>query len=304
MMEDFVFLSLAPLTIGLLAAVSCALVGNFLVLRRQALVGDAISHVVLPGIVMGFLVSGATHAWPMLLGAAVAAVLSVLLIEFIRRTGTVDGAAAMGTVFTAMFAAGVLLIERSDTSGVHLDVEHALYGSLESMIWFSGYGWGALLDPAALVDLPPQLSRLFIMLAVVIAFLIVFWRSLVISTFDPAYSVTIGAWPRLTGFLLVMITAAVAVTAFEAVGSIIVIAMFICPPAAARLMTDRMSGQILWSVAFAALSALGGFVLAAEAPLALGWGASVSAAGMIATLSGVILMVSALFGPRRLGVRG
>lgn len=299
MMADFFFLTFVPLLVAVLSASCCALVGNFLVLRRQALVGDAISHVVLPGIVVGFLVSGTMNAWPMLLGAAAAALLSVMLIEFVRRAGAVEPGAAMGTVFTAMFAAGVLLIEQSDTSGVHLDVEHALYGSLESLIWFSGTGPGALLDLAALADIPPQLPRLVAMLAMTVLFIFVFWRSLVVSTFDPAYARVVGAWPRLTAVLLVAVTAAVAVTAFDAVGSIIVIAMFICPPAAARLITDTMAGQMVWSIVLAVLAAVCGYLLAAEAPLALGWGASVSAAGMIATVGGLFLMAAALWGPRR-----
>ena len=150
MFDDFVFLSLVPLLVGVLASLSCALVGNFLVLRRQALIGDAVSHVVLPGIVMAFLVTGSVAAGPMLIGAGIAAVASVLLIELVRRVGRVEPGAAMGVVFTAMFAGGILLIERSDTSSVHLDVEHALYGNLESLVWFSGLGWSSLVDPAAL----------------------------------------------------------------------------------------------------------------------------------------------------------
>ena len=87
---EFVPLSLPPLLIGTFAALACALPGNFLVLRRQALIGDAISHVVLPGIVLGFLVTGAVSTWPMLLGAAGAAILAVVLIETIRRLGRIE----------------------------------------------------------------------------------------------------------------------------------------------------------------------------------------------------------------------
>ena len=147
---EFVPLSLPPLLIGIFAAVACALPGNFLVLRRQALIGDAISHVVLPGIVVAFLVTGVISAWPMMLGAAGAALVAVVLIEAVRRLGRIEPGAAMGVVFTAMFAGGVLLLEQSDTSNVHLDVEHALYGNLESLIWLDATGWASLLDPVAL----------------------------------------------------------------------------------------------------------------------------------------------------------
>ncbi|MEC8016107.1 MAG: metal ABC transporter permease, partial [Pseudomonadota bacterium] len=130
--SEFVPLSLTPLLIGVFAAVACALPGNFLLLRRQALIGDAISHVVLPGIVVAFLLTGVIAAGPMMFGAAGAAVVAVVLIELIRRLGRIEPGAAMGVVFTTMFAGGVLLLEQTDTSSVHLDVEHALYGNLES----------------------------------------------------------------------------------------------------------------------------------------------------------------------------
>ena len=147
---EFVQLSLTPMLIGILSAVACALPGNFLLLRRQALIGDAISHVVLPGIVVAFLVTGTVTAWPMMLGAGAAAIVAVLMIEAVKRLGRVEPGAAMGLVFTTLFAAGVLLLEQSDTSSVHLDVEHALNGNLESLIWFDATGWGSLLDPEAL----------------------------------------------------------------------------------------------------------------------------------------------------------
>ncbi|MEO0760904.1 MAG: metal ABC transporter permease, partial [Pseudomonadota bacterium] len=267
---EFVQFSLVPMLVGVLAAIACALPGNFLLLRRQALIGDAISHVVLPGIVVAFLVTGRVEATAMLIGAAGAAVLAVVLIEAIKRLGRIEPGAAMGVVFTAMFAAGVLVLERSDTSGVHLDVEHALMGNLESLVWFDATGWGSLVDPAALAGLPHELARLAVVAVLVTALTLVFWRPLKIATFDEAFARTLGLPVGAIGFGLVVTAAVAAVAAFDAVGSIIVIAMFICPPAAARLMTDRLEAQVAWSVAFAVLSAVLGFVLAGHAPLWLG----------------------------------
>src|SRR6056297_1045850 len=286
---DFVPLSLPPILIGVLAAVACALPGNFLLLRRQALIGDAISHVVLPGIVVAFLLTGRVAAVPMMLGAGAAALVSVLLIEAVRRLGRIEPGAAMGVVFSAMFAGGVLLLEQSSASGVHLDVQHAL----------DGYGWAALLDAEALRGLPPELLRMAAVLAVVALFTAVLWRALVISTFDEGFARTLGLPVRALALALVAMAAMAAVAAFDAVGSIIVIAMFICPPAAARMMTDRMGAQVAWSAAFATLSAVLGYVLAGYGPLWLGYDNAVSAAGMIATVSGVILGVTALAGPCR-----
>jgi manganese/zinc/iron transport system permease protein len=296
---DFVQFSLTPILIGTFAAIACALPGNFLILRRQALIGDAISHVVLPGIVVAFLVTGVVETMPMLIGAAGAALLAVILIEAVKRLGGIEPGAAMGVVFTTLFAAGVLLLEQSDTSKVHLDVEHALMGNLESLIWFSATGWGSLLDPKALAGLPPELGRMALVAALIAVLTLVFWRWLKIATFDEGFAQALGIPARRLGLGLVITAAIAAVAAFDAVGSIIVIAMFICPPAAARLMTNRLEHQIWWSVGFAVLSAVAGYVLAGYGPLWLGGQNAVSAAGMIAVVSGLILGLACLFGPHR-----
>ncbi len=297
---EFVPLSLTPILIGICVAVACALPGNFLLLRRQALIGDAISHVILPGIVVAFLLSGVVSTGPMLLGAATAAVVSVVAIEAIRRLGRIESGAAMGVIFTAMFAGGVLLLEQSDTSSVHLDVEHALFGNLESLIWLDAEGWHSLLDLNALLGLPVELFRMFAALVCVAVSIWLFWRPLKIATFDEGFAQALGLPVTAISLGLVALSAIAAVAAFDAVGSIIVIAMFVCPPAAARLMTNRLEIQIIWSVLFAALSAVLGYVLAGYGPLWLGFTASVSAAGMIATVSGCILAAAAMMGPHRL----
>jgi len=302
---EFVQLSLTPLVVAVLASLICALPGNFLLLRRQSLMGDAVSHVVLPGVVAAFVITGVVATVPMLIGAAAAALIAIVLIEAIRRLGRVEPGAAMGVVFTAMFALGVLLLEQSNSSSVHLDVEHALYGNLEGIIWLDAQdGWRSLLDGQALRGLPHQLWRLLALLAVVVLVVLVLWRPLVIGTFDAAFAASAGARPGLVGMALLVTVAIAAVAAFEIVGAIIVVAMFICPAATARLMTDRLGRQIAWSLAFAVISALLGYVLATQAPLWLGARNSVSASGMICAVSGGLLLLAALFGPRRQGLRG
>lgn len=296
---EFVQLSLVPMLIGTLAAMACALPGNFLILRRQALIGDAISHVVLPGIVVAFLITGSVSTWPMMLGAAGAALVAVGLIEVIKRLGKIEAGAAMGVVFTSMFAGGVLLLEQSDTSSVHLDVEHALYGNLESLIWLAADGWESLLSGAALAELPPELGRMALVAVLVAGLALVFWRVLKLATFDEGFAATLGLPVNLISLGIVATAALAAVAAFDAVGSIIVIAMFICPPAAARLMTNRLEMQVWISLGLAAISAILGYVLAGYGPLWLGLENAVSAAGMIAAVSGIILFLAALFGPCR-----
>ncbi len=296
---EFVQFSLTPILIGTLSAIACALPGNFLILRRQALIGDAISHVVLPGIVVAFLITGVVAAVPMMLGAAGAAIVAVILIEAIKRLGNIEPGAAMGVVFTAMFAAGVLILEQSDTSKVHLDVEHALMGNLESLIWFRADGWHSLADPVALASLPDELGRIAVVCAIVVVLTLVFWRWLKIATFDEEFARALGIPAAPLGFGLVVTASVAAVAAFDAVGSIIVIAMFICPPAAARLMTNRLERQVWWSVVFATASAVLGYIFAGYGPLWFGAENAVSAAGMIAVVSGVILGLASLYGPHR-----
>ena len=296
---EFVQFSLTPILIGVLAAIACALPGNFLILRRQALIGDAISHVVLPGIVVAFVLTGTVTTIPMLLGAATASIIAVILIEAVKRLGKIEPGAAMGVVFTTMFAAGVLMLEQTDTSNVHLDVEHALMGNLETLIWLRADGWGSLLDPTALATLPEELPRIAVACGVITLLTLVFWRWLKIATFDEGYAEALGIPAATLGFGVVVTAALAAVAAFDAVGSIIVIAMFICPPAAARLMTNSLVAQVWWSVGFAALAAVSGYVLAGYGPLWFGAESAVSAAGMIATVAGVILALACLYGPHR-----
>ncbi|MDD2870040.1 metal ABC transporter permease [Neomegalonema sp.] len=297
--EEFVRFSLAPLLIGVLAAMACALPGNFLLLRRQAMIGDAISHVVLPGIVVAFLLTGSVTTWPMMLGALGAAALSAVLIELVRRFGRVEPGAAMGVVFTTLFALGVLMLERANLGRAHLDVQHALYGNLESLMWLRSSGWSSLLDPQALARLPEELPRMAGVAGLMGLLTLVFWRPLKIASFDEGFARSLGIPVRGVSFGIVLAAAAACVAAFDAVGSIIVIAMLVCPPATARLMTDRLSTQVWLSLGFAAFAATAGYVLAGYGPIWLGGEHAVSAAGMIATVAGLTLGIAALCGPHR-----
>ena len=150
----FLQLDFPAMLVALLAALSAALVGNVLVLRRQALMGDALSHMVLPGVVGGYILTGDTKSWSMVLGALVAALAGAGLIVMIRRLGRLDAATAMGVVLTMLFALGVVMLELADASNVHLDIEHALYGSLEAAIWIGPLTWQEALA-ARPVGIPP-----------------------------------------------------------------------------------------------------------------------------------------------------
>lgn len=297
-LQNFLQLDLPAMLATLFATLACALLGNFLVLRRQSLMGDAVSHAVLPGIVAGFLIAGSRATWPIFAGATVAAISAVVLIELVKRFGRLESGTAMGVVFSIMFAAGVVLMEQAAASNIDLDAECVLYGQLEDILWLAPTGLASLLDPAALADMPREVVTLFAALLVTALAVGLFWKELKITSFDPELATTLGISASAMNLGLMVLVGIVAVAAFEAVGSILVIAMFICPAGAARMLTDRLSTQVWLSLAFAAASSLGGYVLAAFGPFWIGLDNSLAASGMIAVTSGVILALAVTLGPR------
>lgn len=295
---EFLTVDLPAGLVAVLAAASCGLLGNFLVLRRQALIGDAISHVVLPGIVVGFLIAGTVASVALLVGAMAAAVIAAGLIEIVRRAGRLETGAAMGVVFTTMFAAGIVLLEQSGASGAHIDAQHALYGNLESTLWLGLTGWSDLFSWDAFDGMPRRLSTLAAVTAFIVVTVVAFFKELKVTTFDPGLAASLGLPVRTVSTALIVVVALAAVAAFEAVGSILVIAMFICPAATARMLTDNLARQLWLSAAVAAAAGIGGYVAAAFGPLLWGSPDSLSAAGMIAVVAGALQCVAMLAAPR------
>lgn len=294
-LDQFLTLDLAPLLAGLLASVTCALLGSFLVLRRMSLMGDAISHSVLPGIIVAFMIAKTRDPVVMLAGAAAAGLLTVVLVELVRRFGRVESGAAMGAVFSVLFAAGVLLLERADLGNVDLDASCVLYGQPETLFWIRPAGAGPL-DADSLAALPRQLMIQAIGLACALVFIALFYKELRIASFDPQHATSQGFSAGLMHHALMVVVAIATVTSFEAVGSILVIAMLIAPAAAARLLTDRLGSYVWTSVGLAALAALLGHWSSSALPRAIGAG-SVSQAGAITVVSGGLLVVAALASP-------
>jgi manganese/zinc/iron transport system permease protein len=294
---EFLALTLPPILIALCAGLSCAATGTFLMLNRQAMLGDALAHVVLPGIVAAFLLTGSGAPPVMIAGALAAAAVSVGLIALVRRAG-VEGGAAMAIVFTTMFAGGVVLLEQSGASAVHLDVEHALYGNLESLIWLDGTSLSALADPAALAGLPPDLFWMAPLAAAVVGLVTLLHRPLAAVAFDAGQARMMGLPVRALSAVVVTLATIAAVAAFSAVGAILVIAMLVCPPAAAWCLAPTAGRQLVLALAFAALAAVAGPILAGYGPPLLGAPFAVSAAGMIAVVAGLLLAIAVRL-PRR-----
>ncbi|MEO1006982.1 MAG: metal ABC transporter permease [Planctomycetota bacterium] len=291
-------LDLFPLLAGVLACVSCGVLGNFLVLRRLSLMGDAISHSVLPGLVVAFLLAGTSSPLAMLAGATIAGIATVVLVEAVKKLGRIEPGAAMGVVFSVLFALGVLLIERAAARNLHLDADCVLHGQLEYLAWYSAPDTlAALVSWSTLGEIPRQVVVLAITAAVAIAFVVVLFKELRIAAFDAALATSQGFHATALHYALMVLVAAATVASFEAVGSILVIAMLVCPAATARLLTNRLATQIAWSVAIAIASAVGGYVGSSAIPAAFGLDA-VNAAGGMTVAAGGLLVTAIVAAPR------
>ena len=274
--------------VGVLGAMACALLGNFLVLRKMSMMGDAISHAVLPGLAIAFLLSGTRDALPMFVGAAIAGVLTAAFTHWIHSFGKVDQGASMGVVFTCLFAVGLILIVRA-ADHVDLDPGCVLYGAIEYVPLDQRSLFGLMVPRAALV-----VGSVLIVNALVVLLL---FKELRICSFDPALARTQGINATLMHYLLMILVAITTVAAFESVGSILVIAMLIVPPAAAHLLTDRLHVMILLSLVIAALGAALGHLSAITVPTWFGY-ADTNTAGMMAVVTGLLFAVVMFAAPR------
>jgi manganese/zinc/iron transport system permease protein len=269
------------MVIGALVNASCAVLGCFLLLRRLSLLGDAISHAVLPGLAIGFLLTGSRAMLPMFLGAVVAGVLTAMLSETVQRLGNVRQDAALGVVFTSLFALGVILITGA-AEHVDLDPGCVLYGAIELLP----------LDTSTLLgfEAPVRFWSLLIVSVLVVAFVSMLWKELKIVSFDPALAAAMGINAALVHYLLMGMVAGATVAGFEAVGSILVVAMLVAPAAAAHLLTDRLWVMIVLAVGHGVLAAVLGTLSA------VWWNTSV--AGMMAVAVGVQFAACVLIAPR------
>jgi manganese/zinc/iron transport system permease protein len=269
--------------IAMTVAAACAIPGVFLVLRRLSLMSDAISHAILPGIVAAFFLTGDLASPLLILAAAATGVLTVLIVELLTRTGLVREDAAIGLTFPLLFSIGVILIARY-SENVHLDTDAVLLGELAFAPFDRLVLFGRDLGPRSLC-----LSA-GILLANLL-FLGLFFKELKLATFDAALAASLGFSPILIHYGLMALVSITAVGSFEAVGSILVVALMIVPPAAAFLLTDNLKLMILLSVAIGMAGAIAGYWLA----LLL----DASIAGCMAATAGASFGLAYLFAPNR-----
>ena len=264
--------------IGGLCAVATAIPGCFLVLRRMSMMGDAISHAILPGLAVGFLLTNSRITPVMFIGAACAGLLTAAFTQCISKYGKVDRGAAMGIVFTSLFALGLILIRQS-AGYVELDAGCVLYGSLEFTV----------IDVVQIgsIEIPRAALSIGSVMCFNILFIALLFKELSISSFDPSLASTLGISSGLMHYLLMVVVALTTVASFEALGSIIVIAMLVVPPSTALLLTNRLSHMLLLSAVIGLLSAFLGHVGALAIPQVFGFQGTVTS-GMVAVAAGLL----------------
>lgn len=265
------------LTAVFLSAAS-AVAGIYLVLGRQSMYGDALSHGILPGIVMIYLITGERSFGGSLLGAVIAGIAISLLIERLKRIKGIPPDAAIGTVFVVFFAFGIVLIS-GPASGVDLDQECVLFGEIAFVpferISIGSYDIGA-----------KGIWVTAFMLIISILFQLLFGKIMSLTTFQPEYAQSIGINPRIWHLLYSIFISVMVVLAFELVGVILVISLLVSPIATAWLFSRRLSSLLMAAVGIAVGSSTAGVVVADML--------DVSISGLIAVAQGFVFFSASI----------
>ncbi|MCK8479091.1 metal ABC transporter permease [Psychroserpens algicola] len=269
--------------IASLVAVACAIPGTFLVLRKMAMISDAISHSILPGIVVGFFITQDLNSPLLIVLAALTGVITVVLVEYIQKTGLVKEDTAIGLVFPVLFSIGVLMIAKR-ANDIHLDIDAVLVGELAlapfDRLIISGVDVG-----------PKSLWIIGSILIITIILLIAFFKELKLSTFDKGLAASLGFSPVIIHYGLMTVSSVTTVGAFDAVGAILVVALMIAPSATAYLLTTDLKKMLLLSIIFGVFSAISGYWFAH-------W-LDASIAGSITTMLGFLFLMVYLFAPSK-----
>lgn len=270
---------------GSLVAVSCGLLGVYLILRKMAMVGDAISHAVLPGIVIAYLVADSRSSFFTLLGAAMFGLLTTFMIEVFYKKARIQSDASIGITFTWLFAIGVILVS-AFSGNVDLDQECVLYGDIAYVpfdtLFIGSADWG-----------PAPVWLQGFNLLVILLMLKIGRRGFLITSFDPSFSSGLGIKTDAWHYVLMGAVSFTVVLSFNAVGAILVVAFLVVPPATAYLISKQVETMMAYTVLFGVLSAVIGFYLATW------WNASIS--GAMAVAAGLLFAV--VFAAKRIFVK-
>lgn len=269
--------------IASLVAIACAIPGTFLVLRKMAMISDAISHSILPGIVVGFFITQDLNSPLLILLAAITGVLTVVMVEKIQQTKLVKEDTAIGLVFPALFSIGVLMIAKY-ANDIHLDIDAVLLGELAftpfDRLYYNDMDFG-----------PKSLWVIGIILTITLGLLFAFYKELKLSTFDAGLATSLGFSPAILHYGLMSVASVTTVGAFDAVGAILVVALMIAPAATAYLLTTNLKKMIALACFFGIFSAISGY-----------WAANcldASIAGSITTMLGLVFLAVYLFAPSK-----
>lgn len=249
----------------------------------MAMVGDAISHAVLPGIVIAFLLTGSRDSVPMVIGAGILGVFTTFLIEFFHKKGRLQTDASIGVTFTWLFAIGVILIS-AYAGKVDLDQDCVLYGEIAYVpldLWITASG--NIMGPRVMYTTG-------IVLIIILIFIIFGYKELFLTTFDPSYASAIGISTALWHYLLMGAVSITTVASFEAVGAILVVALLIAPPAAAYLLTENLKKMLIITTFLGVIISISGYYMAV-------W-LDGSIAGAMASIAGLIFALAFLFAPK------
>ncbi|MCU6709264.1 metal ABC transporter permease [Paenibacillus sp. J5C_2022] len=265
---------------GSLVAACCGVVGVFLVLRKMAMIGDAISHSVMPGIVIAFLLSGSRDSFLMMTAALGFGLITTFLIGMFQRSG-IQSDASIGVVFTALFAVGVILVSLFARQ-VHLDQDAILYGEIAFVHWNLWEAGGVNMGPKAVW----LLGFTLVVIGTVIG---LFYKQFKLCSFDPALAAALGIPVAFFHYLLMGLVSMATVSSFESVGAILVVGMIIIPASTAYLLTDKLGMMIVLSIVSGIASVFLGYYVS----MAL----DASIAGCIVCASGVLFVAAFLFSP-------
>ncbi|MPV85348.1 metal ABC transporter permease [Ostreibacterium oceani] len=268
--------------LAILVALACVIPGCFLVLRKMAMISDAISHAILPGIVIGFFLHQDLGSPLLMITATASGLLAVVLIEWLRQSELVKADAAIGLVFPALFSLGVVLISRYAET-VHLDIDAVLVGEMTFAPFNRWYINGVDLGPKAIWVMGTILLINLLLLGL-------FYNALKLTTIDASFALTLGLSPQIIHYGLMAVTSLTTVGAFDAVGAVLVIAFVIVPAATAYLITHRLSHLLIVASFIAIIASISGYWLA--------YAADLSIAGCITVvLGGVFLFTQRLTKP-------
>lgn len=268
--------------IAIVTAIACALPGVFLVLRKMSMAADSVTHSILLGIVLAFFITQDLNSPLLIIGATIVGVVTMWLSELIYRTRLVGEDASIGLVFPLLFSIAIILIARYAGS-VHLDTDSVLLGELAFTPFERLKVFG--------IDIGPKAMYVSLVLLLINALMIfLFFKELKVTTFDPTFAIMVGVSPVLLQYGLMTLVSLTTVGAFQAVGSVLVVAFMIGPPATMYLLTENLKTMVIGSGVIAAINATIGFIIA--------YILDVSIAGSMATITGLMFLVVFLFSPK------